>query len=223
MPNHVYNWISVEDKYTEKIEEIAKVGLARYYKPMPEELILTSAPTTIISEKEYKEQEKKRKTGEKIWNTGITLAMSKEFKSKFEFDNWYEWALHNWGTKWGCYDNEVNNDLYSYTTAWSTLDMELLDMLAKDIPNFWFGWEEEQGYGQEWEYKNGVSRLDMEWDLPEWKETDVEGVSYLSEAYETPEGKYDVGYYCEYNINEWLAEDFDDAVKEYKSLTITEV
>jgi len=201
MPNHVYNWISVEEKYAEKIEEISKVGLAQYYKPMPKDLEKTTFPDETMTKKR-----------------------SDHLIKLYGHNNWYEWAIDNWGTKWGCYDNEydrdVNTELYSYTTAWSPLDMELLDMLAKDIPTFWFGWEEEQGFGQEWEYKNGVSRLDLEWDLPEWKETDVEGVSYLSEAYETPEGKYDVGYYCEYNINEWLAEDFDDAVKEYKSLTI---
>ena len=204
MPNHVYNWISVEEKYAGKIEEISKVGLAQYYKPMPKELEYSSFPDETM-----------------------TKEKSDHLIKLYGHNNWYEWALDNWGTKWGCYDNEydrdVNTELYSYTTAWSPLDMELLDMLAKDIPTFWFGWEEEQGFGQEWEYKDGVSRLDLEWDLPEWKETDVEGVTYLSEAYENPEGKYDVGYYCEYNINEWLAEDFDDAVKEYKSLTIKHI
>jgi hypothetical protein len=201
MPNHVYNWISVEEKYAEKIEEIAKVGLAQYYKPMPKELEKTTFPDETMTKKR-----------------------SDHLIKLYGHNNWYEWAIDNWGTKWGCYDNEYDKvDMYTYTTAWSPLDMELLDMLAKDIPTFCFGWEEEQGFGQEWEYKNGFSRLDLEWDLPEWKETDVEGVCYLSEAYENPEGKYEVGYYCEYSLNEWLAYDFDNAVKEYKSLTITEV
>ena len=35
MPNHVYSIISVEEKYIDKLEEISKVGLCRYYKPMP--------------------------------------------------------------------------------------------------------------------------------------------------------------------------------------------
>ena len=38
MPNHVFNHISVEEQYADKLQEIAKVGLCRYYRPMPEEL-----------------------------------------------------------------------------------------------------------------------------------------------------------------------------------------
>ena len=47
MPNWVINKISVEDKYAEKLEEISKVGIARYYKPIPEELVNTIAPQRI--------------------------------------------------------------------------------------------------------------------------------------------------------------------------------
>ena len=38
MPNHVFNHISVEEQYADKLQEITKVGLCRYYRPMPEEL-----------------------------------------------------------------------------------------------------------------------------------------------------------------------------------------
>ena len=44
MPNWVRNCISVEEKYSEKLEEISKVGLARFYFPLPEDLKETKAP-----------------------------------------------------------------------------------------------------------------------------------------------------------------------------------
>ena len=56
MPNHVYNSISVEEEYAEKLAEIAKVGLCRYYKPMPDDLQGTTSPQRIpetISQQQY--------------------------------------------------------------------------------------------------------------------------------------------------------------------------
>ena len=39
---------------------------------------------------------------------------------KYGFDNWYEWALHNWGTKWNAYDiTRVSDNEVKFDTAWS--------------------------------------------------------------------------------------------------------
>ena len=69
MPNHVYNVITVEEKYAEKLAEIAKVGLCRYYKPMPEDLKGTTSPQRIpetISQEEYTTS----LTGQ-VWHFGL--------------------------------------------------------------------------------------------------------------------------------------------------------
>ena len=39
-------------------------------------------------------------------------------------ENWYAWNCDNWGTKWGCYDQQIvgqNNEMISFTTAWDTI------------------------------------------------------------------------------------------------------
>ena len=116
MPNWVINKISVEDKYAEKLEEISKVGIARYYKPIPEELVNTTAPQRIPET--------------------ISAEHSNYLKSKYGFDNWYYWCVKNWGTKWGCRENEFTNNEYWYHTAWAPLCRDLIERLAIDIPCF---------------------------------------------------------------------------------------
>tara|TARA_B100000683_G_C12474722_1_gene549078 strand:- start:1196 stop:1645 length:450 start_codon:yes stop_codon:yes gene_type:complete len=143
MPNWVINKISVEDKYAEKLEEISKVGIARYYKPIPEELVNTTAPQRIPET--------------------ISAEHSNYLKSKYGFDNWYYWCVKNWGTKWGCRENEFTNNEYWYHTAWAPLCRDLFDRLAIDIPCFNFIWEEEQGFGEKWKCENGIFTKIEEW------------------------------------------------------------
>ncbi len=38
-------------------------------------------------------------------------------------------------------------------------DKSIFELLAKEIPNFSYWWEEEQGFGEEWECVNGELRL----------------------------------------------------------------
>ena len=110
MPNHVYSIISVEEKYADKLKEIAKVGLCRYYKPTPLELQNSQSPPKIITSAQHKEGEK-----------GITKVMQRRYKEEYGYDNWYDWANHNWGTKWGCCDNEFKDNEYWFNTAWCPL------------------------------------------------------------------------------------------------------
>ena len=62
MPNHCYTFITVEEKFNKKLEEIAKVGLCRYYVPMPKELESTTSPARIVSTAEYIEAMKANET-----------------------------------------------------------------------------------------------------------------------------------------------------------------
>jgi Ferredoxin-like domain in Api92-like protein len=35
-------------------------------------------------------------------------------------DNWYDWCVHNWGTKWGAYDvDQLTDERLTFDTAWS--------------------------------------------------------------------------------------------------------
>ena len=146
MPNWVLNKISVEEQYAEKLEEISKKGIGRYYNPMPEDLNKTKAPLSFEGE----EQE-----------TAVS------FLEKYGFRDWYSWAVANWGTKWGCCKNEFENNTYWYQTAWSPIAFGLIERLSKDIPSFSYAWEEEQGFGQEWRCEKGDFKMIKEWGLEE--------------------------------------------------------
>lgn len=181
MPNHVYNSISVEEKYAEKLAEIAKVGLCRYYKPMPDDLEGTTSPQRIpetISQQQY------------------DILME-----KYGHTDWYGWANSEWGTKWGAYHNNYEDRLYTFTTAWSPPNDEILSMLMEDIPTFTYFWEEEQGYGMEFEVEDGEVTNVFEWDIAPWEMIeDEDEITFLSEDYENHMGKFKKGYYQDYDL-----------------------
>ena len=193
MPNWVYNSISVEEQYADKLKEIANVGLARYYKPMPEDLQGTTSPQRV--------------------DTPDDLIEVTRLTELYGCADWYTWANRNWGTKWGCCENEYEDGVYRYQTAWSPLDEELLYLLSQDIPNFHYFWEEEQGFGQEFDVVDGEFMLVMEWDIPDFQETEHESIYRLSERYESPQGVFEAGYYLDAYLYEFLSTDFDEAVK----------
>lgn len=63
----------------------------------------------------------------------------KELINKYGTDNWYDWAIENWGTKWNTndvyFDKESDDSiLYSFTTAWGPPDKWLYKIFEK-YPN----------------------------------------------------------------------------------------
>jgi len=225
MPNWVYNNISVEEKYAEKLQEIVKNGgICKTYRPIPRILQeSTQSPTKIVSVEEYNESREKNKTAK--WKTfPLTQQLSDTYKKLYGYDNWYDWSNNNWGTKWGDCHPECEGAVYSYSTAWSPLSFDLLEELAKDIPNFHYDWEEEQGFGEEWKCEDGELSLILQYDLPEWEDV-TEGdrghgdISYLAEDYKNPEGKYPKGYYADYDLNEYLGDTLEEAKAQLKNLT----
>ena len=74
MPNNVYAQISVDEKYADKLQKISKVGLCRYYTPMPVRLVNTTSPVRIVSQKDYDDQMEKNKT-EKFKSYPLTKYM----------------------------------------------------------------------------------------------------------------------------------------------------
>ena len=108
MPSWCRNQIIIQSKDKDLIEEIEKdlkglggEGLLDYMYPMPHEL---KDRGVIGYSYEYK-------------------SYSKELRDKYGFDNWYDWALHNWDTKWDV-DFELDfydvNDciLLEFNSAW---------------------------------------------------------------------------------------------------------
>ncbi len=66
-------------------------------------------------------------------------------------DDWYEWRVSHWGTKWdvdslNSYDSSREDDYYrvSYDTAWSP-NVEFILSISKTFPNLSFILEYEEG------------------------------------------------------------------------------
>jgi hypothetical protein len=148
MPNHVTNILTIEgeQELVQKcLSEIKGQNEDQYidfnsFAPMPKELENTQSPVKIISQEEYDAQEARITAGElteieKNWgfSRGITQKMSKRFKEEFGADNWYDWHLANWGTKWNAYDqiSDEGSNVITFSTAWSTPEDAMIALSAK--------------------------------------------------------------------------------------------
>lgn len=101
MPNHCENTLGVLGKTEDVIEFVNLVSkgddvyeIFKSLKPMPKELIDTSFPQVT----------------------------NEELKSKYGYDNWYDWCCANWGTKWGDYDNNTPGIEHSSITSYPELE-----------------------------------------------------------------------------------------------------
>lgn len=97
--------------------------------------------------------------------------------------NWYNWNNANWFTKWDASGVDINYDgnsvnLY-FETAWSP-PIPVFQAIAQQFPNLVidFRWEEEQGYGGEFQSVDGALTQTKSWDIPsshqEYEELDRE-------------------------------------------------
>ena len=115
MPNYCNNNIVITgpNSVIDKIEKIAngdKGDLLQYFYPMPEALKDTTAPLPKDATKEEK-------------------AKAKETLKKYGYDNWYDWRVENWGTKWDIMEfyninrKEIGEDeseiSLGFDTAWA--------------------------------------------------------------------------------------------------------
>ena len=89
MPNWCDNQITITgpSSVIDKIEKIvneesnnAENGLLQFFHPMPKELLETEAGPLAKTKKEKQARQ--------------------ERKLKFGAENWYDWRVNNWGTKW---------------------------------------------------------------------------------------------------------------------------
>jgi hypothetical protein len=118
MPNHVYSSVSVYGTD----EEIQNFFMTHFteedggdssfdfntFIPMPDELHGTVSPS----------REPRDATEDQLaeWKANQT-----RLGKAYGADNWYDWCIQNWGTKWNSYDNHIADDSmsFSFQTAWS--------------------------------------------------------------------------------------------------------
>lgn len=58
-------------------------------------------------------------------------------REMYEKNNWYDWSIKNWGTKWNSIDPEVDGDDIRFYTAWSPCE-PVIAALAKRFPDVGF-------------------------------------------------------------------------------------
>jgi hypothetical protein len=112
--------------------------------PMPEELRGTKAPATIVTQEEY--DNFKPSKDEELFGIGkpITQEMSDKFRREYGFDNWYDWAIRNWGVKWDSNCEEVNTDdsgevRFTFDTPWGP-PTEIYHRLTEIFPKLDISW-----------------------------------------------------------------------------------
>jgi hypothetical protein len=153
MPNHITNRLTIigTEEQVKQVREAIKGEREEQFidfnkiAPIPKELENTQSPLTIISQKEYDEQEKRIADGnisddEKNWglSRGLTQKLADEYKKKFGYAEWYGWQNANWGTKWNAYEQcSIDEDVIEFQTAWST-PFSLLVNLSLMFPEVTF-------------------------------------------------------------------------------------
>ncbi len=134
MPNHVYSSMTITGEaaiiktFAEKHFEQCHLDLNSFI-PMPEELKGTTAPSSPprdATELELARHEKQM--AERI--------------EKYGADNWYDWRIANWGTKWGTYDGGMDNPtpntiVCTFQTAWNLPD-KVFEVMAEMYPTLTF-------------------------------------------------------------------------------------
>lgn len=146
MPNHITNRLTITAKNLDNIlVEIKGEGedsFIDFHKivPMPEELKGTTSPARIISQAEYDKETARINRGELTeieknfgLSRGITENISEDLKKRFGSNNWYDWSLANWGTKWNAYNQHINDNVIEFDTAWST-PFDVMVALSKNTP-----------------------------------------------------------------------------------------
>ena len=201
MPNHVSTnlVISGSAKSVERFIRLVDSGDDKHFDfngvvPMPEELKNTTSPVRIQTQAEidslWAEYNRLKAAGElkewqiqdgKPWGLGITQEKSDELIAKYGSNNWYDWAIANWGTKWGAYDttewevtklsDNVAEARISYHTAWSPAS-EFFIAASEKFSNLLFSTEyadEGGGFVCETFYENGTISHDANYD---WESDD---------------------------------------------------
>ena len=129
--------------------------------PMPKELADTTSPQRVVSDEWIRMRDliKANPSIQSIWVGGrqikddmwsknyITKEQSEILKKTYGADNWYNWRVTNWGTKWGIdgesiqfYDEDDDHIELHFDTAWSPPD-EIYQALRdkyEDIEISWF-------------------------------------------------------------------------------------
>lgn len=202
MPNHTSTILTIKGPKAEiqRFIEAAKgekgaLDFNSLY-PMPAELRGTSSPVRIQTQEEIdktwaewkKRKENKADSGpmglhdfekDRPFGLGITAEENERLLKTYGFNNWFDFAVNCWGTKWGAYDVgqwEVKDGQASifYQTAWSPAT-PFFEKVSLDFPDLTFKHEfaDEGGGFLGWEViKEGeiTENVELDWNSDSGKE-----------------------------------------------------
>lgn len=81
----------------------------------------------------------------------FTGNLGTEERRKYGENNWYDWSVSNWGTKWNAYNQSIDGNTLTFDTAWAA-PIPVMKKLSKLFPDITFSykWADEdigQGVG----------------------------------------------------------------------------
>lgn len=97
-------------------------------------------------------------------------SLGEEERKKYGRNNWYDWSILNWGTKWNAHDYyRVNGDTFCISTAWSTPEpvMKALSKKFKCSVTVYYADEDIGNNCGCYTYDNGILIEDWTPDNPE--------------------------------------------------------
>jgi len=231
MPNWVNNEITVEQGDAKSFFEFMKSKDSPFdfnnLIPMPEALKDTCSPSRPVPDseieeavkkwKQEKEKHEKNKSTEFLFNKPISVSESKGLIEKYGHDNWYDWSVNNWGTKWNAgYPQMIEDTTISFKTAWSPPE-EIYHAIAKKFPDMVFGvtWEEEQGFGADCGIEEGEYYEIEAWEAPNPDEVEEildEELEYSIVIFKLEDHpRYEDGFYIDYVSEETYCETIEEA------------
>lgn len=140
MPNWCYNSLSIsgsqdalERFHADRKTALEFVGCEpdqvitfNQFLPMPKELIGTDKVYTHFTETEVRELAVKNGWSDQVLQDALknvktpeVVAESKRLIEKYGSDNWYDWRIANWDTKWdACRSDMIDPNHFAFETAW---------------------------------------------------------------------------------------------------------
>ena len=138
MPNHCYNRVrlySENEQDIKKLHEIFESGTnPKNDKTVFGQIIPEPDWTTTPNDK-----------GELPIQPEPDSLYPPQFPDGTTDDRWYNWRVHNWGTKWDCYDLSIEEDELpngldlQFNTAWSPPE-EICHAIKEQYPDISVSW-----------------------------------------------------------------------------------
>lgn len=181
MPNWVYNGLTIEgnpESVTKLIEQMNQ-PFARVHENWDMETQKMGKKQYLYSNPVFAFWNIVKPTDLEAYDKQFNHDPSKPID--FSGDNWYDWNVRNWGTKWDVAisnedkypdtnmeqaDNGENKVVhYNFNTAWSPA-VPAISKLSEQYPELLFtlSYEEEQGWGGECEFLRGEIITQSEYD-----------------------------------------------------------